>query len=257
MGQLRGPVRLSDRSRLRYRAEKPTGVRTCQRQPCSFRPGCLDRRARLTLNLGLRIEKESLPAPPGIGIAGISSINFSWSDKIEPRLGAAWGSRDGKMKIFGSYGVTNDVMKLLLAQTSWGAQGFETCTYPIGPDAGGSATPTSPWNTTRAAVRARPVLPTWEPSSKAALFQPALTDAATGVSADRKCQFSPGRANRAWREALSPTRVRRGRGLPDSTGIGPSKRAMIAAASTTRLRMLRWPTRKLSKSTPSSIPVRV
>ena len=25
----------------------------------------------LTLNLGLRIEKESLPAPPGIGIAGI------------------------------------------------------------------------------------------------------------------------------------------------------------------------------------------
>ncbi len=80
----------------------------------------------LTLNLGIRVEKESLPAPPGIGIAGIRSINFSWSDKIEPRLGAAWGSRDGKMKIFGSYGVTNDVMKLLLAQTSWGAQGYET-----------------------------------------------------------------------------------------------------------------------------------
>ncbi|HTU40813.1 MAG TPA: hypothetical protein VMF10_03840, partial [Candidatus Aquilonibacter sp.] len=51
-----------------------------------------------------------------------------------PRLGAAWGSANGKMKIFGSYGVTNDVMKLLLAQTSWGAQGFENCTYPIGPD---------------------------------------------------------------------------------------------------------------------------
>jgi hypothetical protein len=88
----------------------------------------------LTLNLGLRVEKESLPAPAGIGVAGISSINFSWSDKIEPRLGAAWGSRDGRMKIFGSYGVTNDVMKLLLAQTSWGAQGFETCAYPLGPD---------------------------------------------------------------------------------------------------------------------------
>jgi hypothetical protein len=38
------------------------------------------------------------------------------------------------MKIFGSYGVTNDVMKLLLAQTSWGAQGFEWCAYPLGPD---------------------------------------------------------------------------------------------------------------------------
>lgn len=88
----------------------------------------------LTLNLGLRIEKESLPAPAGIGVAGIKSINFSWSDKIEPRLGAAWGSSNGKMKIFGSYGVTNDVMKLLLAQTSFGAQGYEDCTYPLGPD---------------------------------------------------------------------------------------------------------------------------
>jgi hypothetical protein len=92
----------------------------------------------LTLNLGLRVEKEDLPAPSGIGISNISTINFSWSDKIEPRLGAAWGSRDGRMKIFGSYGVTNDVMKLLLAQTSWGAQGFENCAYPLGPDASGT-----------------------------------------------------------------------------------------------------------------------
>ena len=38
------------------------------------------------------------------------------------------------MKIFGSYGVTNDVMKLLLAQTSFGAQGYENCFYPLGPD---------------------------------------------------------------------------------------------------------------------------
>ena len=34
----------------------------------------------------------------------------------------------------GSYGVVNDVMKLLLAQTSWGAQAYEQCSYPIGPD---------------------------------------------------------------------------------------------------------------------------
>jgi hypothetical protein len=88
----------------------------------------------LTLNLGLRVEKENLPAPAGIGVSGIRAINFSWNDKIEPRLGAAWGSANGKMKIFGSYGVTNDVMKLLLAQTSWGAQGYEFCTYPLGPD---------------------------------------------------------------------------------------------------------------------------
>ena len=91
----------------------------------------------LTLNLGVRIEKETLPAPPGIGIASIRTINFSWADKIAPRLGAAWGSRDGKMKIFGSYGVTNDVMKLLLAQTSFGAQGFDNCGYALGPNSTG------------------------------------------------------------------------------------------------------------------------
>jgi hypothetical protein len=94
----------------------------------------------LTLNLGLRIEKENLPVPPGLISAGQTpptSINFSWGDKIEPRLGAAWGSRNGKLKIFGSYGVVNDVMKLLLAQTSWGAQVFEQCTYALGPNAGG------------------------------------------------------------------------------------------------------------------------
>jgi hypothetical protein len=86
----------------------------------------------VTLDLGLRIEHETLPAPNGIHI---SSINFPWSDKIEPRVGGAWDpTGHGKMKFFGDYNVINDVMKLLLAQTSWGAQAFEQCTYPLGPD---------------------------------------------------------------------------------------------------------------------------
>ena len=38
------------------------------------------------------------------------------------------------MKIFGSYGVYNDVMKLLVAETSFGAQAYEECTYALGPD---------------------------------------------------------------------------------------------------------------------------
>ncbi len=146
----------------------------------------------LTLNLGLRVEKESLPAPSGIGV-NISSINFGWGDKIEPRLGAAWGSANGKMKIFGSYGVTNDVMKLLLAQTSWGAQGFENCLYPLGPDgtsngflnsdvtaqfsAAGRACPTGVSN--MGAVFANGITP------------PALTDAATGVSLIENVNLRP------------------------------------------------------------------
>src|SRR5262249_46456803 len=69
----------------------------------------------LTLNVGVRVEKERLPVPSGLqqpGVVPPKSIDFSWGDKIAPRVGAAWGSASGKIKIFGSYGVVNDVMKL-------------------------------------------------------------------------------------------------------------------------------------------------
>ena len=90
----------------------------------------------VTVDLGLRIEKESLPAPNGVKV---SAIDFAWSDKIEPRLGVAWDpTQKGKMKVFGSYGVVNDVMKLLVAQTSWGAQAYEYCYYPLGPNGSGT-----------------------------------------------------------------------------------------------------------------------
>ena len=147
----------------------------------------------LTLNLGLRVEKESLPAPPGIGIAGISAINFDWSQKVEPRLGAAWGSRDGKMKIFGSYGVVNDVMKLLLAQTSWGAQGYEVCTYPVGPD----GTPNGFLNADatlvgNAAGRACPTgIASAGASFAGGVVPPVFTDATSGVQLIENLNFRP------------------------------------------------------------------
>ncbi|MFY9976577.1 MAG: TonB-dependent receptor, partial [Candidatus Sulfotelmatobacter sp.] len=146
----------------------------------------------LTLNLGLRVEKESLPAPPGIGIADIRSINFSWGDKIEPRLGAAWGSANGKLKIFGSYGVINDVMKLLLAQTSWGAQGFEVCAYPLGPDAAGTFVDTDMTIVDNAGGRACPTGVSNVGASFANGVTPAvLTDKATGVSLIENVNFRP------------------------------------------------------------------
>jgi len=138
----------------------------------------------LTLNLGIRVEKESLPVPPGVippGLKPPNAINFSWSDKIEPRLGAAWGSANSKIKIFGSYGVVNDVMKLLVAQSSFGAQAYETCVYPLGPDSSGGFS-TSDVTTTFVNDRACPNGTTTTQANFAGGTTPAiLTDGKTGT----------------------------------------------------------------------------
>jgi hypothetical protein len=145
----------------------------------------------LTLNLGVRIEKENLPAPPGIGIASIRTINFAWTDKIAPRLGAAWGSRDGKMKIFGSYGVTNDVMKLLLAQTSFGAQGFDNCGYALGPNSSGGFN-NSDISLTFVNGRACPTgVSTDGANFVGGVTPPSLIDAGTGVSLIENTNLRP------------------------------------------------------------------
>jgi hypothetical protein len=89
----------------------------------------------LTVNAGLRIEKEYLPAEdqPAGGIS--RPINFGWGDKIAPRIGAAWDVfKDGRMKVFGSYGVFNDIMKLNLAISSFGGQYWQNCYYAMNTD---------------------------------------------------------------------------------------------------------------------------
>jgi len=145
----------------------------------------------LTLNLGIRVEKEQLPLPAGLTSAGLrppTTINFSWSDKVEPRVGAAWGSRNGKMKIFGSYGVTNDVMKLLLAQTSWGAQDFEQCGYPLSPDAGGGFS-TADLDLVYVNGHACPVAQ--QANFANGMVPPSLTDPASGVTQIENYNYRP------------------------------------------------------------------
>jgi outer membrane receptor protein involved in Fe transport len=143
----------------------------------------------LTLTLGLRVEKEDLPAPPGVNVP---AIHFSWSDKIAPRLGAAWDpTGHGKMKIFGSYGVVNDVMKLLVAQTSFGAQAFEQCSYALGPDATGGFS-VSDLDLVFKNGRACPSgLPTAGANFASGSTPPSLIDAGTGVSLIENVNFRP------------------------------------------------------------------
>jgi hypothetical protein len=88
----------------------------------------------VTINAGIRFDKEYLPGEAQPGLAGVVShpINFSWGDKVAPRIGAAWDVfKDGKMKVFGSYGAFYDIMKLNLAISSFGGQYWQNCYYGL------------------------------------------------------------------------------------------------------------------------------
>ena len=81
----------------------------------------------ITINAGIRFDKEYLPASSEAGLTS-NPINFSWGDKVAPRIGAAWDVfRDGKMKVFGSYGAFYDIMKLNVAISSFGGQYWNNC----------------------------------------------------------------------------------------------------------------------------------
>lgn len=89
----------------------------------------------LTIDAGIRFEHENVPAEAFGLAAGLPAnpIVFDWGSKIAPRVGAAWDVfHDGRMKVFGSYGVFNDQMKLNLAISSFGGQWWHNCAYALG-----------------------------------------------------------------------------------------------------------------------------
>ncbi|MFV0388674.1 MAG: carboxypeptidase regulatory-like domain-containing protein [Pyrinomonadaceae bacterium] len=76
---------------------------------------------RLTLNLGIRIEKEDLPTFNEYP----SAVNFGWGDKIAPRLGFAYDiTGNGKTKVFASYGKFFDRVKFALPRGLFGGDIF-------------------------------------------------------------------------------------------------------------------------------------
>lgn len=76
---------------------------------------------RLTLNLGIRFEKEDLPTFNQFP----SLINFGWGDKIAPRLGFSYDlTGNGTTKIFASYGRFFDRVKFALPRGLFGGDIF-------------------------------------------------------------------------------------------------------------------------------------
>jgi outer membrane receptor protein involved in Fe transport len=75
--------------------------------------------SRLTLNLGVRSENETIPTfRPEVRK---NAIEFSFLDKIAPRLGATYDLRgDGRVKLYGSWGRYFDWTKYELARGSFG-----------------------------------------------------------------------------------------------------------------------------------------
>jgi hypothetical protein len=84
----------------------------------------------LTLNLGLRLDKEDLPSYNTL--PGFQGIHFGWGQKIAPRLGAAYDVlHNGKLKVFGSFGYFYDIMKFNLPQGSFGGAYWHDCVYAL------------------------------------------------------------------------------------------------------------------------------
>jgi hypothetical protein len=70
---------------------------------------------RLTLNLGLRTENENVPSFSQDPDIPDTAVNWGFGEKLAPRLGFAWDvTGDGRTKLYGSWGVFYDIMKLFM-----------------------------------------------------------------------------------------------------------------------------------------------
>jgi len=76
----------------------------------------------------VRFDKEFVP--PFNDVA--PSVRFDFDQKIAPRIGGSYDLfRNGKVKVFASYGKFFDIMKYSLPRGSFGGEYWHDCAYAI------------------------------------------------------------------------------------------------------------------------------
>ena len=89
---------------------------------------------RLTLNLGVRAESEFIPsyATGNPEFESLKPISWDFKDKLAPRFGIIYDVfGDSSLKVFGSFGIFYDVMKLQMAADSYGGFKWKSTYYKL------------------------------------------------------------------------------------------------------------------------------
>jgi len=85
---------------------------------------------KLTINAGVRTESEYIPSfNPEFNV---TPIKFGFGEKLAPRLGVVYDVfGDSSLKVFGSFGIYYDVMKLYMAEGAYGGFKWKTDYYEL------------------------------------------------------------------------------------------------------------------------------
>jgi len=88
---------------------------------------------KLTLNVGVRTESEYIPAySQNPDYVGLKPINFPFKKKISPRLGFIYDVfGDSSLKVYGSFAIYQDVMKLDMAANALGGFQWKSTYYSL------------------------------------------------------------------------------------------------------------------------------
>ncbi len=86
----------------------------------------------ININLGIRTEREFLPSFATASTTAAPPIEFSWSQKVSPRIGVAIDPKgNGKQRIYGSFGQFYDVMKYEMPRGSFGGDVWQEWYYTL------------------------------------------------------------------------------------------------------------------------------